>query len=46
MRITNLVNTVIKNSGQVKADKKLIGSIVNSTFEVIANELKRQGKIS
>ena len=46
MRITNLVNTVIKNSGQVKADKKLIGSIVNSTFEVIANELKRQGKIT
>ena len=46
MRNPNLVNTVIKNSGEVNADKKLVGSIVNSTFEVIASELKRQGKIS
>tara|TARA_B100000929_G_scaffold288047_1_gene275775 strand:- start:89 stop:367 length:279 start_codon:yes stop_codon:yes gene_type:complete len=46
VRNPNLVNTVIKNSGEVNADKKLVGSIVNSTFEVIASELKRQGKIS
>ena len=46
MRNPNLVNTVIKNSGKVNVDKKLVGSIVNSTFEVLASELKRQGKIS
>jgi len=46
VRNPNLVNTVIKNSGELNADKKLIGNIVNSTFEVIARELKNQGKIT
>jgi DNA-binding protein HU-beta len=46
VRNPNLVDTVIKNSGEVSADRKLIGNIVNSTFEVIASELKRQGKIT
>ena len=46
MRNPNLVNTVIKNSGELNADKKLVGNIVNSTFEVIARELKKQGKIT
>ena len=46
MRNPNLVNTVIKNSGELNADKKFVGNIVNSTFEVIARELKNQGKIT
>ena len=46
MRNPNLVNTVIKNSVELNADKKFVGNIVNSTFEVIARELKKQGKIT
>ena len=33
MRNPNLVNTVIKNSGELNADKKFVGNIVNSTFQ-------------
>ena len=46
MRYPNVVNTVIKNSGELNADKKFVGNIVNWTFEVIARELKKQGKIT
>ena len=46
MRKHNLINTVIKNCGEVDADKKLVSNIVNSTFKVIASELKKQGKMT
>ena len=46
MRKHNLVNTVIKNCGEFDADKKLVGNIINSTFKVIASELKKQGKMT
>ena len=46
MRKHNLINTVIKNCGEVDADKKLVSNIVNSTFKVIASALKKQGKMT
>jgi DNA-binding protein HU-beta len=46
MRNLDLVNTVIKSSGEINADKKFVENIVNSTFKVIARELQKQGKIT
>ena len=46
MRKHNLVNTVLENCGEESADKKLVNSIVDSTFKVIASELKKQGKMT
>ena len=42
----NLVNTVLKNCDDLYADRKLVNNIVDSTFEVIAKELKKQGKVT
>ena len=46
MRNLDLVNTVIKSSGEINPDKKFVENIVNSTFKVIARELQKQGKIT
>ena len=46
MRKHKLVNTVLENCGEEYADKKLVNSIVDSTFKVIASELKKQGKMT
>ena len=46
MRKHNFVNTVLENCGEEYADKKLVNSIVDSTFKVIASELKKQGKMT
>ena len=46
MRKHNFVNTVLENCGEESADKKLVNSIVDSTFKVIASELKKQGKMT
>ena len=42
----NLVNTVLENCDDLHANKKLVNNIVDSTFEVIAKELKKQGKVT
>ena len=42
----NLVNTVLENCDDLYANRKLVNSIVDSTFEVIAKELKKQGKVT
>ena len=46
MRKHTLVNTDLENCGEESADKKLVNSIVDSTFKVIASELKKQGKMT
>ena len=46
MRKHKLVNTVIENCGEEYTNKKLVNSIVDSTFKVIATELKKQGKMT
>ena len=45
MRNLDLVNTVIKSSGEINPDKKFVENIVNSTFKVIATELQKEGKL-
>ena len=45
MRNIDLVNTVIKSSGEINPDKKFVENIVNSTFKVIATELQKEGKL-
>ncbi|SVC63607.1 uncharacterized protein METZ01_LOCUS316461, partial [marine metagenome] len=42
----NLVNTVLENCDDLYANRKLVNNIVDSTFEVIAKELKKQGKVT
>ena len=42
----NLVNTVLENCDDLYANRKLVNNIVDSTFEVIARELKKQGKVT
>ena len=46
MRKHKLVNTVLENCGEEYVDKKVVNSIVDSTFKVIASELKKQGKMT
>ena len=41
MRNLDLVNTVIKSSGELNPDKRFVENIVNSTFKVIATELQK-----
>ena len=42
----NLVNTVLENCDDLYANRKLVNNIVDSTFEVITKELKKQGKVT
>ena len=42
----NLVNTVLENCDDLYANRKLVNNIVDSTIEVIAKELKKQGKVT
>jgi len=45
MKKVDLVNSVLENCEEIKANRKLVNSIIELTFNAITNELKSQGRV-
>jgi nucleoid DNA-binding protein len=45
MKKVDLVNTVLENCEEIKANRKLVNAIIKLTFDTISKELKSQGRV-
>ena len=45
MKKVDLVNTVLENCEEIKANRKMVNAIIELTFDTISKELKSQGRV-